>query len=359
MRCSDALLRCVASCVFSWANPPHNQNKMDETVHAPGAQTVIVVRPPPRSHSPTPLSPSPPPPTPLSSRFCLQRRGRPVEEFEGRRTDVVVDTERGMVGSMQRLRIQAVEKNKAFLRRVEELRARIEAVRAQTEVEVGARDRQLAEWRTEVEGGMRTLEDDLLASIEARFERLSTSLVPTREAAEAERAREREFYEKEVPARNEAMVGDLVRRMLRERQSFDVDKVKVRARLRETQERFERWQGATARRRTAEQEDRANVAQRQADHMQVEFARAEEEAATSEKLVQDRVSDVLDRVQATSQRRVAGDEFASDQLQSVMRRIQRQILANFGQEQPHEDEEEEGEEEEGGGGGGGAGESKE
>jgi hypothetical protein len=263
-----------------------------------------------------------------------------VEEFEGRRTDVVVDTERGMVGSMQRLRIQAVEKNRGFVRRVEELRARIEAVQEQSRAESEARDKQMAEWRASVEGAARTLEDDLLASIEARHERLTKALAPTPVEGEAERGREREFYEKEVPARNEAMVGELVRRMMRERQSFDVDKVKVRARLREVQDRFERWQVATDRRRTAEQEDRANVAQRNAHHMQVEFARAEEEAATSEKLAEERIADVTDRVAATSTARAAGDDYASEQLQVLMRRIQRQIIANFGTEHDQEDHDE-------------------
>jgi hypothetical protein len=245
-----------------------------------------------------------------------------------------------MVGSMQELRIQTVTKNKDFDERIRALRSRLARVDVARGEEADARDAQLAAIRSGIEADVTGIDASLSESIQATHDKLEVDGVePIRVDLAALIKIEQEAYNVTVPKREEELSGPLVRRMLSERQAFEIDNTKVRAREKRIVTRFEAWEAATTLRHREEADDRFErfcaLREAIAEAMALED-RSEEELqvwlANSLLATSSKIAGVRDG-------RVAGDEFSLATMADSMQTIQRSVLDNFGAEEDSEDEE--------------------
>lgn len=157
-------------------------------------------------------------------------------------------------------------------------------------------------------------------------------------------ATEEEFYFRRIPARNEEMTGELVRRMLRERQAFELDNNKIRARERLLVQRFEEWVASDDKRHADEASDRYETFSALGEDFSEAFARdAREEEAEQVDLVL-RLAQLRREIELETAARSRGDELAMESLARAMARLQAQVLEHFGAARGEDDEEDEEEE---------------
>jgi hypothetical protein len=262
-----------------------------------------------------------------------QRHPPRAEEHESKRDGAVVQVEKGMVGSMQELRIQTVMKNREFDERVRALQSRIARLHAAREIEVSERNKQYKDVETGIQEGLDRVRTTLEASIIKVHNDLERDkLRPIGVDATALEAVERQAYEVEVPRREEELSGPLVRRMLAERQAFELDNAKVRAREKRMVERFEKWDTETRLRHEEEAADRFTRACVLREAMAEGFG-AE---LRSDEQVQVWLAQALfgeaSRIGGVRDARVKGDEFTLGKMAEGMETLQRSVLENFGGE---------------------------
>ena len=138
-------------------------------------------------------------------------------------------TERAMLGTMQDLRIDTVEKNKELDEQLAAVAARRDATLQRLEgTVVPARAARLARNREALQTALSGLERDLSGRIARAFEGHVAALVPPAEALERVGAREAECYAREVPQLFEAQCGAAVRNMQAEQQALRLDGATVR-----------------------------------------------------------------------------------------------------------------------------------
>jgi len=147
---------------------------------------------------------------------------------------------------------------------------------------------------------------------------------------DAVQAAERSAYQEEVPALTQHISGEAVLRMQRERQSFDLDNTKALARERVLSARFERWLQSTRQRSNDEAADRtrliADISEThgKALHGESRSLEALEVACTTE------IAGVATRAVLVSRSRSRGDEVLASDLETVMHRLQAQVIDTFG-----------------------------
>jgi len=268
-----------------------------------------------------------------------QRHPPAAEEHESKRDEAAFQTETGMVGSMQELRIQTVSKNKEFDERVRALRARLRRAEGALKAEAEAREAQLRESRSAIAGSLASLEAVLSEAIATTHDGLAAdALAPIGVDCTALEAVERRTYEEEVPRREEELSGPVVRRMLSDRQAFDIDNTKVRAREAKMVRQFERWQDETTRRHGEEASDRFERFCVLREALADALGR---EARTDEKVqvwLANELLEVTSRVGTVRDARVAGDELSLERMADSMEVIQRSVLENFGAEPDDDDD---------------------
>ncbi|KAA0149828.1 hypothetical protein FNF29_05653 [Cafeteria roenbergensis] len=273
------------------------------------------------------------------ARMTVARHPPPAEEHESKRDVAAHQTERGMVGSMQELRIQTVTKNKEFDERVRALQVRLGAVETARESEREQRDLQLEAVRAGIAEELGRVDEALSLAIGSTHDTLAAEgVAPINADADRLAALEQRVYGEEVPSREEALSGPLVRRMLAERQGFEIDRTKVRAREARIVGRFESWDSETRLRHSEEAQDRflqfSRLAEAMAEALAGE-ARSEEELQVWLATVLGELDGQLEGVRDA---RVAGDERSLDRMASSMETVQRSVLENFGAEDSDEDE---------------------
>lgn len=255
-----------------------------------------------------------------------------------------------MVGSMQELRIQTVTKNKEFDERARALQVRLDAVDAARDHEREQQGIQLDAVRAVIAAELGRVDEALSLAIGSTHDTLAAEgVAPINADAGRLDALEKRVYGEEVPSREEALSGPLVRRMLAERQGFEIDQTKVRAREARIVGRFERWDSETRLRHSEEAEDRFGQFARLAEAM----AEALSREARSEEELQVWLATVLGelggQLEGVRDARVAGDERSLDRMASSMETVQRSVLENFGAEGDDDDgESEDGDQEEAG-----------
>lgn len=247
-----------------------------------------------------------------------------------------------MVGSMQELRIQTVTKNKEFDERARALQVRLSAVDAAREHEQEQRKLQFDAVRAGIAQELGRVDEALSRAIGATHDTLAAEgVAPINADADRLAALEKRVYGEEVPSREEALSGPLVRRMLAERQGFEIDRTKVRAREARIVGRFELWDRETRLRHSEEAQDRFGQFSRLAEAM----AEALSREARSEEELQVWLATVLGelggQLEGVRDARVAGDERSLDRMARSMETVQRSVLENFGAEVGDEDEPEE------------------
>ena len=138
-------------------------------------------------------------------------------------------TERAMLGTMQDLRIDTVEKNRELDEQLSAVAARREAALLRLEGDIApARAARLAGTRAALQAALTALEAELSGRVRAAFEARVAELAPPSEALEALGRREAECYAREVPRLFEAQCGAAVRTMQAEQQALQLDGATVR-----------------------------------------------------------------------------------------------------------------------------------
>lgn len=271
----------------------------------------------------------------------LQRHPPRAEEHDSKRDGATTVVETGMVGSMQELRIQTVTKNQDFDERIRALQSRLACVDMARGVEAADREAQLKRIRESVAADIEGVDGTLSAAIQSTHDELELRGVePIRVDLASLVKVEQATYRVEVRHREEELSGPLVRRMLSERQAFEIDNTKVRAREKRLVGRFEAWEAATVLRHQEEAEDRFErfCALREA----IAEAMAREDRSEEELQVwlANSLLATSSKIAGVRDARVAGDEFSLATMADSMQTIQQSVLENFGAEPDGEDDDE-------------------
>lgn len=137
-------------------------------------------------------------------------------------------TEESMIGTMQDLRIDVVEKNAELEATLAALAVRREAaLKRLVDTIAPARLERLAEARAGIETALTLLAAEVGVDTAARFAGVVGSLETPRERLDSTAKLEAAFYGKEVAAIFEADCGEAVRHMERSQYELDMDKLSV------------------------------------------------------------------------------------------------------------------------------------
>jgi hypothetical protein len=137
-------------------------------------------------------------------------------------------TEDSMIGTMQDLRIDVVEKNAELEATLAALALRREAaLKRLVENVAPARRARLAEARAGIETALTLLAAEVSVDTAARFAGVVSSLETPRERLDGAAKLEAGFYGKDVAAIFEADCGEAVRHMERSQYELDMDKLSV------------------------------------------------------------------------------------------------------------------------------------
>ena len=140
------------------------------------------------------------------------------------------ETETLMIGTMQDLRVDAVEKQRELEEQLQSIAARREAALDRlTNAIIPQREERLRRQREAIEVALRAMEGDLAQHISAVFSRHDASLAAPSSRMEDRRAMEEAFYFQEVPMLFEAQCRASVDTMNGERQAMQLNTATVRA----------------------------------------------------------------------------------------------------------------------------------
>ncbi len=238
--------------------------------------------------------------------------------------------ERAMVGTMQDLRIDAVEKNKELDEQLVAVAARRAAALERLEaVVVPARAARLARTRAAAAEALAALERDLSARIARTFEAHVKALGPPAARMEAAGVQEAAFYAKEVPQLFESQCGAAVRTMQAEQQALQLDGATIAARERAIEDRLEAHIAACRRRALAEAEDRARQYAGLAQGFDAAFSRVAADAASAEARFAAALAAEAEDARVEALRRAAGDGANVERIASAMNKL-REIALEFG-----------------------------
>lgn len=143
--------------------------------------------------------------------------------------DIVSSTEDAMIGTMQDLRIDAVEKNAELAAALAVISdRRDEALRRLVDVVSPSRLARLSAARDAIASALGELDLDLLSRTASTFSALDAACAPPGNALTALDGVETTFYATEVPRSFEQQCGSHVRAMERSREEVELDKTSVR-----------------------------------------------------------------------------------------------------------------------------------
>jgi len=230
-----------------------------------------------------------------------------------------LEVERAMVGTMQDLRIDAVEKNRELDEQLVAVAARRAAALERLDtVVVPSRVARLARNRAAAAAALEALEADLSARIARAFEGHVKSLEPPAARMEAAGVREAACYAKEVPQLFEAQCGAAVRTMQGEQQALALDGATIAARERAIEDRMGAHEASYRRRALAEAEDRARQHACLAADFDAAFSRVAASAAAAEARYAAELRAEAEDVRVEALRRSAGDEANVTRISTAM-----------------------------------------
>ena len=152
---------------------------------------------------------------------------------------------------------------------------------------------------------------------------------------------EESLYKAEVPRLTEEATGDLVRRLEKERQAFDLDNTKIRARETRLRDRMEEWIESDTRHQAEETQDRVDAADRLEEEVH-DFTSADHRGSDAwETGLMGRLRELFDELEAMREARATADDGLIEALGENMGRLQQQVLRHFGFDNGSEEEEEE------------------
>ena len=147
-------------------------------------------------------------------------------------TSLTEETEHQMIGTMQDLRVDAVEKNRELEENLSSVAARRDDVLSRLVNKITPeRVERLARQRAAMEVALQNLELDLSERITAVFQRHEASLDPPKARMEQSGIVEADFYFKTVPALFESQCGAAVDKMQGERLALQLNSATVRVML--------------------------------------------------------------------------------------------------------------------------------
>jgi hypothetical protein len=143
--------------------------------------------------------------------------------------DKAAEVEDEMVGTMQELRVAAVERNAALAEELDAIGARREAAVAVLAQEEPRRVVDFTSVQNAFKLALKAADTELSTRIAAMFDAHRASLVPVGDAIDRIRAEETRFYEAEIPAVNERQCGESIRGIQTTRESVQLDNQTVGA----------------------------------------------------------------------------------------------------------------------------------
>lgn len=258
-------------------------------------------------------------------------RAPPASEHESKRVEIYESTETGMVGKMGILREQTVAKNKEFVRQIDALHTRRKKLHERIAKEVEERKVQLDGIKAATEGLLKDLKAEFSVSVERTMEDLQREyLDKTSVRLDEDVEIEQEFYLKTVPETNERQTGELIRQMLRSRESFDIDNTNLRAREAVMIDRFQKHVDATDDRFEAEATDRYNTSTALREALAMWVSTSERDEAISQTSSITSLRSVKDMLGSEGDKRETADGVVLEKLQDAMQNAQSIIIENFG-----------------------------
>jgi hypothetical protein len=236
-----------------------------------------------------------------------------------------------MVGTLQEIRVDAVERNADFSAALERVRASAEAAsRLLHGSIVPSRKAADAEQRTAAEASLAALEAELTTAINSTFDRHVASLVAPDARMDAARARELAFMGPEIEAVTAVQTGKAVQEMEEDREDFELDVVAGRAMEANLAAQIGAHVRGYTNRRDAEAEDRARQAAYLTKQFEDSFAALQDSAGRLGADLPARLQVVAEGVGRETAARVEGDEIIATRAAEAMSRLRADALAFFG-----------------------------
>jgi hypothetical protein len=254
-----------------------------------------------------------------------------------------------MVGTMQELRIGVVQRNQEFDEQLTAVRERAEVVRKDLRERITpAREADLKQQREKISVEISALEAEISAAILEKFKSMRDLLPPQESRLDALLAKEKNFYDKEVPDKNEAQCGAAIRTMHDEREAMALDTQTIRAREKKISERLDAHVKNYLRRADAEVQDR----KRQHETYEALFASDTAAMQSSHErfdgLVTAELKNVVELTKAEVIKRREGDSVFVDTMSKAMAKLRHEAILNFGGGDDNDEDDEDEDENSGG-----------
>lgn len=269
---------------------------------------------------------------PKRATLAVQHAPSLLQVAPGSAEPVVYDTEKQMVGVMQELRLQAVERASEFDSAISSLHQRAEAVEVMASAESVARAEAMQDIQAATASALDQMRSQLLQSLHEFEDGFITASIPAAHADLAHiGAAAEEFYTQAVPARMAAHIAASRRAMQLSHESFDVQISKAKAWEAELTAGMRAFDQDLQLRVATEQEHRDRAAFSWRWSFKEQYSTPSRAGAQAARISQAHgLATIRDELRQAQHDREHGDAHITGSMRSVMHGLQHTIEQSFG-----------------------------
>ena len=269
---------------------------------------------------------------PKRATLAVKHAPSPSEVEPGSAEPVVYDTEKQMVGVMQELRLQAVERASEFDNAISGLHQRAEAVEAMASAESVARAEAMQDIQAATASALDQMRSQLLQALHEFEDGFVTASIPAAHADLAHiGATADEFYTQAVPARMAAHIAASRKAMQLSHESFDVQISKAKAWEAELTAGMHEFDEDMQLRVATEKEHRDRAAFSWRWSFKEQYSTPSRAGAQAARISQAHgLASIRDEMSQAQHDREHGDAHITDSMRSVMHGLQQTIEQSFG-----------------------------
>lgn len=242
------------------------------------------------------------------------------------------EIQEGMIGTMQDMRINTVERNFEVAENYRLVKVRVEEANERLGQEARTRDVQFLAVRDAMAVAFKSLQAELEAAITTTFVEAKKGFQPLHSHLDLLLEREEHYYEQDIPATIEKLSGEHVREMEAKKESLVLDDTTIKAREARIVQRLETHIDEYDKRCKVEAQDRETQHKRLTTMIHDQTTRLNEDIAKMEPRLTSQAEGVKASIIAEEDSRKASDAANLQMIAVSMERLQREALNTFGTE---------------------------
>jgi hypothetical protein len=253
-------------------------------------------------------------------------------EPKGKHLEAGQEVQEGMIGIMQDMRINTVERNFEIAESYRLVRVRVDEAKRRLKEEAKTRDEQFMAVRDAMAVAFKNLQAELESAINTTFSEASKGFHPLHSHLDALRAEEEHYYDVHIPETIEKLSGEHVREMEAKKESLVLDDTTIKAREARIVERLETHIKDYDQRCQVEAQDRETQHNRLTKMIHDQMTRLNEDIAKMEPRLTSQAAALRTSMVAEEESRKGSDAANLQMIAVSMERLQREALATFGTE---------------------------